>query len=150
MPYDPSTGTTAPRSEAPSAPEALGIVPLFATLPQFPEDFLQGGCSVDSATVPADAGGQKWARRGDIFRYQPGNGLWGLISAADAAAATDNGQQVVMLPHDLNCTNPGQSFNGVLRSLHVNKGALTRPIPNFLVGPNKDFQYKHRTFIDQR
>ena len=148
MPINLRTDTTHVVSENPSPLEKQGEIPLFAILPVFPEDFLQGGCSVDNATIPADANGKKWGRRGDIFRFQPGNKLWGLISAADPATPADNGEQVVMLPHDLDCTAPGQSFNGVLRSLHVNRGALTRPIPAFLVGPNKLFQYKHRSPLD--
>lgn len=150
MPIDVFSKTTHVRSEKPTELQKYGEIPLFATIPQFPEDYLQGGCTIDSDTVPPGQDGIKWAKRGDIFRHQPANGLWGLISDADPAKNTDNGEQVVMLEHDLDCTFQGQSFNGVLRSLHVNKGALTRPIPAYLVGPNKQFQYKNRTFIDQR
>ena len=148
MPINIRSNTTHVTSENPSDITKQGEIPLFAILPVFPEDFLQGGCSIDNATITAEADGKKWARRGDVFRYQPGNKLWGLISNANAGTATDNGEQCVMLPHDLDCTNAGQSFNGVLRSLHVNKGALTRPIPTFLVGPNKQFQYKNRSPLD--
>ncbi len=147
MPIDVKSNTTAPRSEAPSAVTGAHAIPLFAIHPEFPIDFLQGGCTVNSASVPL-VNGVRMARQGDVFRRNASTGLWDLLSVADPSTPTDNGQSVVMLPHDLNCTEQGQSFNGVLRSLHVHKDALTRPIPNFLVGPGKPFLYKYRSPVN--
>ena len=146
MPIDVINNTTNVRSERPSEIGKQGTVPLFAIPPVFPEDFLQGGCSIDSASITADGDGKKILYAGDILRRNNTTGLWDLLSGTNAPA--DNGQTCVMAPHELDCTTQGQSINGVLRSLHVNAGSLTRAIPPFLLGPNKQFTLKYRSNVE--
>ena len=75
MPINVYDNTTAVRSENPSAITNRADLHLFAILPVFPEDFLQGGCSIDSASITADGDGNKWAYAGDVFRRNSGTGL---------------------------------------------------------------------------
>lgn len=146
MPVNVQTATTAVKSTAPEPMVGANNLPLLAYQPDYQRDFLIGGFTIDASKIPV-VNGEKWAYAGDVFRWNPATALWDLVSGT---ADDGTGDKYVMLPHNRNCTGGNQSSKGLLRSQHVNKGALRRAIPAALVGPNKDFQYMLSSPLDMR
>ena len=147
MPVNVNNATTAPVLPKETDMRGVNNLPLLAYQPDYLRDFLIGGFTIDASKIPADAGGKKWAYAGDVFRRNDSTGLWDLVSGTNDAG---DGEKYVMLPHNRDCTNGNQSSNGLLRSQHVNRGAVTRPIPAALVGPGKQFEYMYSAPLDMR
>lgn len=147
MPVNVNTATTAVQNTTPEPMVGAGGLPLLAYQPDYQRDFLIGGFTIDASKIPTADDGKKWAYAGDVFRWNESTNLWDLVSGtADAG----DGKKYVMLPHNRDCTNANQSSKGLLRSQHVNKGALLREIPAALVGPGKQFEYMYSTPLDMR
>ena len=147
MPVNVTNGTTAPTLPKPEAMIGANGLPLLAYQPDYLRDFLIGGFTIDASKIPPDSDGRKWAYAGDVFRRNDGTGLWDLVSGtADAG----DGEKYVMLPHNRDCTGGNQSANGLIRSQHVNRGAVKRTIPTALVGPGKQFEYMYSSPLDLR
>ena len=145
MPVDVRNGTTAP--VLPEATPLVGVnnIPLLAYQPHYLHDFMVGGFTIDHTSVPLEDG-KRLAYAGDVFRRDDATGKYKLAAANDDGT----GSKYVMLPHNRDVTAGDQSSNALLRSQHVNKGALRRPIPAALVGNGKDFQYMFASNVDTR
>lgn len=145
MPVNVNTQTTAPITTAPEPMVGVNSLPLLAYQPHYLHDFMVGGFTIDASTIPT-VNGKKMAYAGDVFRSAGTGGPWALCQANDDGTAP----RYVMLPHNRDCTNGNQSSNGLLRSQHVNRAALMRPIPAALVGGLKLFQYSYASPVDLR
>jgi hypothetical protein len=146
MPVDVYNQTTAPVLPEQQPIVGAHMLPLLAIQPDYTRDFHVGGITIDRTKI-AVVNGKRIAAPGDVFRVNPATGLWDLVSGT---ADDGSGRRYAMILHARDCTANNQSAPGLIRSQHVNKGALARPIPAALVGAGKQFEYMYASHVDTR